>query len=127
MDYKTGKLIFALEDIGTLGQMPWGWEIPTFIMSQNPKWFEDVTINYMDNTEKKSLIAKYFRQLNEAHFWCVSHFPDNGVATPKDEEFFTTKLMPAVENIYTELDKLGVDRTTSAAVFIMGYKKLEEI
>ena len=42
-EFKAGYLIQIDGTVGFLGKLPWGWEIPIFIMDAHPDWFEKVT------------------------------------------------------------------------------------
>lgn len=92
----------------------------------------------MDKTEKLEAIKKHFINLKSAHEWCLKHFPSElgldyktsgsmGSVEQKDIEFLTDKLLPAVEKEYVELEKLGVSRTFSACLFIMGGKLTQSL
>jgi len=113
--FKKGKVIFN----GQLGQLPWGWVFEEFIMVNNPQWFKDVSIEYMTEEEKKDLrlesIRSGFRKLKEASEWVQKHHQ----MTLKEVTFMESKLLPAVEVIYTELEKLEVPISFSTALFLM--------
>lgn len=125
---KAGSILF--EDYGNIVVRA-GWgderEIPIFICERNPKWFEDISWKYMDKEEKLEEIKKHFINLKQARKWCVDHFgqdiPEQGILKElgdEDHKFLFEKLLPAVEKEYQELEKLGVDRQFSLALFIFG-------
>lgn len=46
LEFSAGYILHVSDTgFGILGQSPWGWEIPYFIMKANPTWFEEITTN----------------------------------------------------------------------------------
>lgn len=44
LEFKAGYLMQTDNEFGYLGQLPWGWAIPLFIIDREPKWFQKVEL-----------------------------------------------------------------------------------
>lgn len=124
LDFKTGYIISN----GKLGALPWGWELPEFIMVRNPEWFEDVSIEYMDKDQQLKEIRKHFNNLHEVYLWIKLHSEDGKVfQTEEDTKFYNDNLEPAIEKEIAVLKELGVSDTLSRSLVIFGSEVTEEL
>lgn len=56
-------------------------------------------------------IRLHFKHLKDCYEWTVSH---------DDPVFLENKILPAVEELYSKLETLGVPKTFSSALFVFG-------
>lgn len=110
---KAGE-VFPVNGNGFI-EITFGWndirEFPVFILKRNPEWFKDVTKDYMTNEQRLEQIRVGFKKIKEAYDWVQTH---------DDSKFLEDKLLPALEQVYIELESLGVEREFSAGLFVTG-------